>query len=205
MAPAQKLASHIHEPVLVLALPRGGVPVALPIADALSADFDVLVVRKLGVPGHEELAFGAIAGGEPLVEVLNRDVISALDLSQAAMNRVREKERERLESREISLRGERPAAKAAGKTVVIVDDGLATGATMMVAVEAIRMRSPRRIVVAAPVAPPGAVDRLREVADRVVCDQILLHFRGVGAWYADFSRLSDRDVRKVLDDYWAAE
>lgn len=200
---ARRLAAGVAEPVVVLALPRGGVPVALPIARSLDADLDILVVRKLGVPGHEELAFGAIAGGDPPAEVLNAHVVATLGLSEKEMERVRERERGRLASREESYRGIRPATEVQDRTVILVDDGLATGATMMVAVQATRTRNPMQIVVAAPVAPPEAVDRLSEVADRVVVDQVLRDFRGVGAWYADFRQLSDHDVQKLLTGYWA--
>lgn len=184
--------------VTVLALPRGGTPVAYEVAKALHAPLDVLVVRKLGVPWNPEFAMGAIAsGGERLIDdMLVRELgISTRDVEEVASNEAYE-----LERRERVYRGGRPAPDLRGRTVILVDDGLATGSTMRVAVRAARRQSPARIVVAAPVAAPEACELLRGEADEVVCAEMPDPFLGVGRWYLDFSQTSDQEVCRLLDD-----
>ena len=163
---AETLGAYADRPdVLVLALPRGGVPVGFEVARALKAPLDVFVVRKLGVPGHEELAMGAIATGG--VRVLNEDVVRALGISDEVIDRVAEAEEQELERREWLYRGERPPAEVAGRTVILIDDGLATGASMRVAIAALAQRHPARMVVAVPVASPGICDEFRHEVDEV--------------------------------------
>jgi putative phosphoribosyl transferase len=182
--------------VVVLALPRGGVPVGAEVARELRAPLDVFVVRKLGVPGYEELAIGAIASGG--VIVLNREVVEGLRLGREEIERVVARERAELRRRERAYRGERPAVEVKDRTAVLVDDGLATGSTMAAAAEALRRRDPGHLVVAAPVGSPRACRALRALADEVVCLAAPEHFRAVGEFYADFRQLSDADVRRLL-------
>jgi putative phosphoribosyl transferase len=182
--------------VLVLGLPRGGVPVARQVAIGLEAPLDVLVVRKLGVPGHEELAMGAIASGG--VTVFNREIIAGFNISQALIDRVKESELAELARREGAYRGDAPPLDVKGRTVILVDDGLATGATMSAAVAAVRAMRPARIVVATPVASRDAMRLLRETADECVSVMEPEPFHGVGAWYADFAQTTDREVRELL-------
>jgi putative phosphoribosyl transferase len=193
---APLLAHHRGDAPLVLGLPRGGVPVAAEVAAALGTELDVLLVRKLGVPGHEELAMGAIASGG--LRVLNRDVLDRLDLPAAAVDAATEAEAAVLARREADYRDGQPPPAMAGRTVVLVDDGLATGATMRVAVAAARAAGAATVVVAVPVAPPSACDELRAEADEVVCLRTPASFVAVGAWYDDFSETSDDEVRALL-------
>jgi len=181
---------------LVLALPRGGVPVAFEIAQALHGDLDVLLVRKLGVPGHEELALGAIASGG--VRVLNKSLIEDLGISSGAVERVTEREQKEIERRELLYRQGRPALPMKHRTTILVDDGLATGASMLAAVRAVRAREPRRVIVAVPVAAPEACDDFRRHVDQVICAKTPEPFYAVGAWYEDFSQTSDAEVRELL-------
>jgi putative phosphoribosyl transferase len=181
---------------VVLALPRGGVPVGAHVAAALGAPLDVLLVRKLGVPGHEELAFGALATGG--VCVLNRAVVDGAGIDQDTMRAVAAREQAELERRERRYRGDRAPLDVRAATVVVVDDGLATGATMSAAVAAVRERGAARIVAAAPVGSPDACDRLTGLADEVVCLRQPTTFRAVGAWYGDFSEVRDGDVTALL-------
>ena len=183
--------------VVVLALPRGGVPVAYEIARELSAPLDAFTVRKLGVPGQEELAMGAIASGGTYV--LNEPVIEALGISHAEIVAIAQRERQELERREHLYRDHRPFPHLEGKTVILVDDGLATGASMLVAVGALRHKQPASIVVAVPVASAEACSMLRGHADEVVCYNTPRHFGGVGSWYEDFSQVSDDEVRTLLN------
>jgi predicted phosphoribosyltransferase len=182
---------------VVLGLPRGGVPVAAQVADALGAPLDVFVVRKLGVPGHEELAMGAIASGG--IVVVNEEVVSSLGVDRLTLDAVIERERREVARREAAYRGDRPAPSLAGRTVVLVDDGLATGATMRAAVEAVRQAGPRLVVAAVPVGAPATCMDLSNVADRVVCLVTPEPFIAVGAYYADFSQTSDQEVRAALN------
>jgi predicted phosphoribosyltransferase len=195
---ATKLARFADRPdVIVLALPRGGVPVASEVAHALGAPLDVFVVRKLGVPGHSELAMGAVATGG--VRVLNEDVVRALGIADVAIEAVARRELAELARRERLYRGERPPPDVRGRTVVLVDDGLATGATMLAAVEALRRQEPARIVVAVPTGASDTCEALRDKADDVVCAVMPEPFHAVGAWYRDFSQTSDDEVRNRLE------
>ena len=189
--------------VLVLALPRGGVPVACEIARALHAPVDLLIVRKLGVPGHEELALGAIASGG--LRVLNRDVIASHRLGEQTIEAVAAREQREIERRERVYRGDRPRPAIAGRRVLLVDDGVATGATMRAGIAALRLREPSSIVVAVPVAPPDTVDVLRAEADEVVCLETPEPFWAIGQWYEDFGQVSDDEVRGQLFQAWAPE
>ena len=182
--------------VIVLALPRGGVPVAYEVAKALHAPLDVFVVRKLGVPGHEEYAMGAIASGG--VRVLNDEVVRRLGIPDAAVDAVTRYEQGELERRERLYRAGRPPPDARGRTVILVDDGLATGSTMLAAVRALRAQQPARIVVAVPTAAAETCAQLRSEADEVVCATTPEPFRAVGMWYDDFSQTSDEEVRELL-------
>jgi erythromycin esterase-like protein/predicted phosphoribosyltransferase len=186
-----------RENVVVLGLPRGGVPVAFEIAAALDAALDVFLVRKLGVPGHEEYALGAIATGG--VRVINRQLVESLGLPAEWIEAIDAKERRELDRRERAYRGDRPPPDVAGRTVILVDDGLATGSTMLAAVHAVRADDPARIVVAVPVADPDVCAELRSVADEVVCLQTPKPLRAVGIWYEDFSQTADGEVRDLLE------
>ena len=185
---------------LVLALPRGGVPVAYEVAEALDAELDLLLVRKLGTPGQPELAMGAIASGG--IEVLNPSVVEALGIDRETIDRVAEQEYAELLRRERAYRGTRPLPRIEGRCVILVDDGLATGSTMRAAVAAVRQRNPQRIVVAVPVAPPDTAERLRQEVDDVVVLLTPAYFAAVGQWYADFSQTTDEEVRALLQAAW---
>jgi predicted phosphoribosyltransferase len=194
---AERLASYAKRPdVLVLALPRGGVPVAYEVARALDAPLDVFLVRKLGVPGHEEYALGAIASGG--VRVMNEDLVRALRLPATAIDAMAAREQQELERRERLYRGDRPPPDVRGRTVLLVDDGLATGATMLAAVHALRKQGAARIVVAVPVASPDTCNALRLEVDDIVCAVTPEPFHAVGLWYEDFSQTTDEEVRDLL-------
>jgi predicted phosphoribosyltransferase len=182
--------------VIVLALPRGGVPVAYEVAQRLGAPLDVLVVRKLGVPGHEELALGALASGG--ICVLNQDIVREMAISKEAIFEITKTEHRELSRRERVYRGERAAIDVCGKTVILIDDGLATGSTMRAAIRALRQQSPARVVAAVPVAAPDTCAELSEEADEMVCASTPTPFDAVGAWYQDFSQTSDEEVRALL-------
>ena len=182
--------------LLILGLPRGGVPVAAEIAKALGQPFDVLVVRKLGVPGHEELAMGAIASGG--IRVLSDELISQLRVSQAQVEAVNRRESGELARREMLYRGGRASPAVAGRTVIVVDDGIATGSTMSAAIELLRHQQAGRVIVAVPVAPSDTAERLRGEADEVVTVLEADDFVAVGRWYEDFSQTTDEDVRDLL-------
>ncbi|HVD00075.1 MAG TPA: erythromycin esterase family protein [Candidatus Dormibacteraeota bacterium] len=186
--------------VIVLALPRGGVPVAYEVAASLGVPLDIFLVRKLGVPGHEELAMGALASGG--VVVLNDDVVRGLDIGSGVIRRVAEREAAELRRREREYRGRRPPPEVAGKVVILVDDGLATGASMLAAVDAIRQQEPGQIVVAVPAAPESTCRELREVVDAVVCATTPSPFFAVGQSYWDFSQTDDDEVRHLLREAW---
>ena len=194
---AAQLRQYAARPdVLVLGLARGGVPVANEVARALDLALDVFIVRKLGVPGHEELAMGAIASGE--VQVLDDRLIRTLHIPQGAVTRTIAAERQELERREGAYRGGRLAPDVKGRTVILVDDGLATGASMFAAISALRKASPAKIVVAVPVAAPEVCSAMRRVADECVCVVTPAQLYGVGAWYSDFSQTTDDEVREIL-------
>ena len=183
VALARKLRD--RDDIIVLALPRGGVPVAHEVAQALNAPLDVFIVRKLGVPGHEELAMGAIATGG--VRVLNRDVLGYIPLPQKAIDEVAAREQRELERRDVR-----------NKTVIVVDDGLATGSTMRAAVAALRKMEPKAIIVAVPVAAPQTCDEFREEGIDIVCLRTPEPFQAVGLWYDDFSQTTDKEVHDLL-------
>jgi putative phosphoribosyl transferase len=188
-----------RDDVIVLGLPRGGVPVAAEVARSLPAPLDVCVVRKLGVPGDEELALGAIATGGVLV--LNDRVVADLHLSEQAIADVAAVELAELRRRELAYRGERPPVDIARRTVLVIDDGLATGATMRAAVRAVRMRAPARVVVAVPVAAAETCAALGPDVDDVVCALLPTDFRSVGGWYDDFSPTTDDEVRRCVTSF----
>lgn len=199
IALARALGHLRGEDLVVLGLPRGGVPVAAEVARALRAPLDVFVVRKLGVPGQEELAMGAVASGGAMV--LNRGVLemlAALGMTEADLDRVVAREIEEVRRRERTYRGGRPPPELAGKAVVLIDDGLATGSTMAAAAQALRRRGVRRLIAAAPVGSAQACRVLENFADQVVCPHAPPRFRAVGEWYGDFRQLSDDDVRRAL-------
>jgi predicted phosphoribosyltransferase len=194
---ASRLAHYAGRPdVVVLALPRGGVPVAYEVARALNAPLDVFLVRKLGVPGHEELAMGAVATGG--VRVLNERVVRALGMPAHVIDAVAQREQAELARRERAYRQGRPPPDVRGKTVILVDDGLATGATMRAAIRALRQIAPTRIVVAVPTASRDTCEALAAQVDEVVCATTPEPFYGVGAWYEDFSQTTDDEVRDML-------
>jgi putative phosphoribosyl transferase len=185
-----------RDDVVVLALPRGGVPVAFEVARAIQAPLDVFVVRKLGVPGHEELAMGAIASGGVLV--LEPTVIEDLAILPEVVAEVAAREEQERLRREREYRGDRPEPEVRGHTVILADDGLATGSTMRAAVAALRKLQPARIVVAVPVAAPAACEDLAPEVDEIVCARTPEPFQSVGSWYLDFSQTSDEEVRELL-------
>jgi putative phosphoribosyl transferase len=196
---ASRLGAYAGRPdVIVLALPRGGVPVGHEVANALRAPLDVFLVRKLGLPGHPELAMGAIASGG--IRVLNDDVIQWSGVTRSAVDAVTELERVELDRREREYRSGVPPVALTGRVVVLVDDGLATGSTMMAAIQAVRTQAPARIVVAVPVGAAAACARTAAVADEVVCARTPEPFSAVGEWYRDFSQTSDDEVRALLAD-----
>jgi len=183
--------------VLVLGLPRGGVPVAFEVALALNASLDIFVVRKLGAPGHEELAMGAIASGG--IRELNAEVIDALKIAASQIEEIAAREGHELERRERLYRGDRSPLEVSGKSAVLVDDGLATGYTMRVAVAALRQLHPEKIVVAVPVAARSVCEEVEKKADAVVCLYTPMEFTAVGEWYGDFAQTSDDEVRSLLE------
>jgi putative phosphoribosyl transferase len=195
---AAKLAHYANrDDVLVLALPRGGVPVAFEIARSIHAPLDVFLVRKIAAPGQEELAMGAVATGN--VRILQRDVIQALGISEAMIERATASALEELARRERVYRGSRPSPEVRGRIVILVDDGLATGSTMHAAVAALKQQQPARIVIAVPVAPPETCEEFRTEVDEVVCIATPEPFHAVGQWFANFAQLSDDEVRDYLE------
>ncbi len=186
--------------VIVLALPRGGVPVAFEVASALKAPLDLMLVRKLGTPGQEELAMGAIAQNG--VRVLNPDVVDVLRISEDLIAAVERRERKELDRRQRVYRGNRPLPELRDKCVMLIDDGLATGATMRSAVKAVRAQAPARIIVAAPIAPAKTVAVLREEADEVICLAMPEPFIAIGRWYFEFPQTSDAEVKALLARAW---
>src|SRR5207249_2628612 len=186
-----------REDVVVLALPRGGVPVAFEIASALHAPLDVFLVRKLGVPGQEELAMGAIATGG--IRVLNNEVVRHLGIPDHVIDSATKAEQQELERRQQAYRGTRESPQVRGRIILFVDDGLATGSTMRAAVTALRQQKPARIVVAVPVAAASTCQEFQEEVDQIICAATPEPFYGVGQWYEDFSQTSDEEVRDLLD------
>jgi putative phosphoribosyl transferase len=196
----RQLAGHLadlaFDDTVVLGLPRGGVPVAAEVADALGAPLDVLVVGKIGVPGHEELAMAAVADDGTVA--LNPNVIAVVGMSDEDVAVLSRRHAHDLSHRADDLRSGRPAEPVAGRVVVVVDDGMATGATMRVAVDVVRQRDPRRLVVAVPVASAEACTAVGQAADRVECVAMPAPFHAVGSWFDDFTQVSDDEVRKIL-------
>ena len=196
---AQELLHYANRSdVIVLALPRGGVPVAYEVALALHAPLDVFIVRKLGVPGHEELAIGAIASGG--IRVLNDDIVRMLNISEEVIDHVAQRELRELQRRERLYRGDNPAPEVRDQTVILIDDGLATGASMRAAIAGLRTQQPARIVVAVPTAAPETCEAFQTEVDEVVCAITPEPFLGVGRWYEDFSQTTDEGVRLFLQD-----
>ena len=196
---AQELVHYAnHSDVIILALPRGGVPVAYAVALALNIPLDVFIVRKLGLPGHEELAIGAIASGG--VRVLNEDVIRAFHIPEEVIDRVVQRELHELERRERLYREDRPMPEIRDRIVILIDDGLATGASMRAAVVALRAQNPKRIVVAVPTAAPETCEAFEAEVDEIVCAITPEPFLGVGRWYEDFSQTTDEEIRVILQD-----
>ena len=194
---ASRLAAYAHRAdVLVLALPRGGVPVAFEVARALPAPLDVMIVRKLGVPGHSELALGAIASGG--TRVLNEEVVRSLGIPESIISQVTVREQYELERRERLYRGGRPAYVVRGRTTILIDDGMATGATMRAAVIAVRQQQPARVVIAIPVAAPATCEELAALVDELVCISQPEAFLAVGLWYDHFTQTTDEEVRDLL-------
>jgi predicted phosphoribosyltransferase len=196
---ATKLMAYANrQDVVVLALPRGGVPVAFEVACALHVPLDVFLVRKLGVPMHEELAMGAIASSG--IRVLNQDIVQGLEIPKHVVDAVEARERRELDRRERKYRGGRAATNVCGRIVILVDDGLATGSSMRAAVAALKQRNPARIVVAVPVGAPETCAEFHDEADEAICAVMPEPFRAVGTWYQDFSQTTDEEVQLLLDE-----
>jgi putative phosphoribosyl transferase len=197
---ATRLASYVGRPgVVVLALPRGGVPVGFEVAEALEAPLDVFLVRKLGFPGNEEFAMGAIASGG--VRVVNEPLLRRYGIPPAAVSRIVEQEERELRRRERLYRGEREAIDLRGRTVIVVDDGLATGSSMQAAVKAVRSQQPKRVVVAVPVGPTDTIRDLARMADEVACVATPEPFLAVGRFYDDFGQVTDEEVARLLVEH----
>ena len=197
----RKLAARLphyadRKDVVVLALPRGGVPVGFEVARKLNAPLDIFLVRKLGVPGHEELALGAIASGG--VRVVNSDLVNYLGIPAEVINRIAAVEQLELERRELAYRDNRPRPDVKSRIAILIDDGLATGSTMRAAAESLRQQEPKCIVVAVPVSSAETCEEFRREVDEIVCAATPQHFQGVGLWYEDFSQTSDEEVRDLL-------
>jgi predicted phosphoribosyltransferase len=196
---AQKLSAYASQPnMLILALPRGGMPVAYEVALALNVSLDIFLVRKLGLPGREELAIGAIASGG--VRILNSDIIRMLSVPEEVINFIARRELQELQRQERLHRGQRPSPEVRNRKVILIDDGLATGASMRAAVAGLRAQHPSRIVIAVPAAAAGTCDALRSEVDEVVCAITPEPFYGVSRWYEDFSQVTDEEVRTLLEN-----
>jgi len=195
---AMRLSEYANrQDVVILALPRGGLPVAFEVAGALKAPLDVFLVRKLGLPGYEELAMGALASGD--VRVINEDVVRQFKIPQHVMDAVAAEQQRELERREQMYRAGREPLNVAGKTVILIDDGLATGSTMRAAVQALRLSNAQKIVVAVPVGAAATCENLRSEADQVVCAEAPEDFTAVGRWYVDFTQTTDEEVCELLN------
>jgi putative phosphoribosyl transferase len=196
------LAKHLKDYVnqlnaIVLALPRGGVPVAFEVAKALSIPLDIFVVRKLGVPGHEELAMGAVASGGTVV--FNEQLMSQLNLDKSSIDAVLQSEQKELVRRERLYRGNRPFPELSGKTIILVDDGIATGSTMQAAVMALRKHKPASIIIAVPVAAYATCEEMATLVDKIICPLRPINFYAVGLWYEQFSQTADSEVIELLE------
>jgi predicted phosphoribosyltransferase len=183
--------------VIILALPRGGVPVAYEIATALAIPLDIFIVRKLGVPGHEELAMGAIASGG--IVIFNKALVNQLNLEQSSIDNVLQVEQKELLRRELLYRGDRPFPELLGKTIILVDDGIATGSTMFAAVKALRKHKPASIIIAVPVAARETCEEMNTLVDKIICPLQPINFYAVGLWYENFSQTSDHEVIELLE------
>jgi len=195
---AKALAFYKEQHPVILALPRGGAPVAAEIAAALEAPLDLVLVRKIGVPFQPELAMGAVVDGQEPLVVGNEQVIRMAEINQSEFDAIRDRELEEIERRRKLYLGNRPHPELKGQTVIIVDDGIATGATIRVALRAIRMRKPRKLILAVPVAPTQSLDELRTEADEIVCLEDYDDFGAIGLYYSDFRQISDAEVIKLL-------
>lgn len=196
---AQKLSAYANRSdVVVLALPRGGVPVAYEVALVLNAPLDIFTVRKLGLPGHEELAMGAIATGG--ARVINQDIVRTFNIPQAVVEAVAKRELTELERRERVFRGDRVMREIHDKTVILIDDGLATGASMQAAIMGLRAKAPARIVAAVPTAAPETCEAFKQKVDEMVCATTPEPFYGVSRWYEDFSQTTDKEVQTLLEE-----
>jgi putative phosphoribosyl transferase len=202
---ARTLAGYRDQHPVILALPRGGVPVAAEVAAALGAPLDLILVRKLGVPAEPELAMGAVVDGAAPIVVRNEDVIRIADVGEAQFNATRDAELAEIERRRRRYLGDRERADVAGRTAIVIDDGIATGATIRAALRATRMRKPRKLVVAVPVAPPDSLEALRGEADDIVCIEQPDLLGAIGAYYADFQQVSDREVIQTLKRFAPAK
>ncbi|HHF7366122.1 TPA: phosphoribosyltransferase [Legionella bozemanae] len=185
--------------VIVLALPRGGVPVGYEIAQKLSLPLDIFIVRKLGVPGHEELAMGAIASGG--ITVLNEEIVNLLHISTEAIDTIQKSEQEELLRREQVYRGKKPFPELSGKTIILVDDGIATGYTMRAAIAALKQKKPAKLIVAIPVAARSTCDEIAPLVDEIICPIRPVNFYAVGLWYNDFSQTTDEEVMQLLQQH----
>lgn len=186
-----------RDDVIVLGLPRGGVPVAFEVARSLDAPLDVFVIRKLGVPGHEELAMGAVASGG--IRFVDEPLTTELGISEDAIARTAAEEQEELQRRERTYRGSRAEPKVEGRTVLLIDDGLATGSSMQAATLALGAQEPAELIIAVPVGARSVCDAFRDTVDAVICSMTPEPFRAVGEWYEDFSQVTDEEVRELLD------
>jgi len=195
---AKALAFYKEQHPVILALPRGGAPVAAEIAAALEAPLDLVLVRKIGVPFQPELAMGAVIDGQEPLVVRNEQVIRMAEINESEFDAIRDRELEEIERRRKLYLGNRPHPEVTGQTVIIVDDGIATGATIRVALRAIRMRKPRKLILAVPVAPTQSLDELRTEADEIVCLEDYDDFGAIGLYYSDFRQISDAEVIKLL-------
>jgi putative phosphoribosyl transferase len=202
---ARALAGYRDQQPIILALPRGGVPVAAEVAAALDAPLDLILVRKLGVPAEPELAMGAVVDGAAPIVVRNEDVIRITDVGEAEFNATCDAELAEIERRRLRYLGDRERADVAGRTAIVIDDGIATGATIRAALRATRMREPKKLVVAVPVAPPDSLEALRGEADDIVCVEQHDLLGAIGAYYADFQQVSDREVIETLKRFAPAK
>jgi putative phosphoribosyl transferase len=196
---AEKLIHYKNKSdILVLALPRGGVPVAFEVAKSLNAEMDIFIVRKLGIPGHEELAMGAIATGG--IRIMNEDVLRMINIPLSAIELVTHQELLEIKRREEQYRGNTPEPMVSAKTVIIIDDGLATGSSMKAAISALKRQGPASITVAVPVAEAGVCNNFKQIVDDVICVKTPVNFRAVGMWYEDFTQTSDQEVIDLLKE-----